>query len=89
MYWLLPQELNLINNVKNPLNENYMVTGSQYLHSGGGVSAGGRGGGCMNKWSLEPVRLKGLELRTLYFLLQALVKQRYGCCLWMNLTLRH
>lgn len=38
----------------------------------------------MYKWNLEPVRLKGAESRTLYFLLQALVKQN-----WINLTLRH
>lgn len=79
MYGLLPQESNLINNVKNPLSENYMVTGSQCLRSGGGVSVGGRGGGCMYKWNLEPMRLKGAESRTLFFLLQVLVKQRYGC----------
>lgn len=66
MYGLLPQEFNLINNVKNPLSENYMVPGSQCLRSGGGVSAGGRGGGCMYKRILEPVRLKGAELRTLW-----------------------
>lgn len=80
MYGLFPQKFNLINNFKIPwvkttwllgANACAVEEGSPWEVEVEDVCTSGR--------KLESVRLKGAEVRALYFLLPAQVKQRCRC----------